>query len=141
MSAPSKIPRFVFDSYALIAFLEDEPGAARVNAILDQAAKGQAEIWLAIINFGEVVYITEREKGLPEAQRVIAMLDQLPIAVVEADRKLTFAAAHIKAKHSMSYADAFAAALAQEKEAMLVTGDVEFESVAAETKIDWLPSK
>lgn len=141
MSAKSKILPFVFDSYALIAFLEDEPGASRVQTLLEQATRIQAEIWLSIINLGEVVYITEREKGLTEAQRVIAVLDQLPITVVEADRKLTFAAAHIKAKHSLAYADAFAVALAQDKGATLVTGDTEFESVAADTKIEWLPAK
>lgn len=141
MSAKNKIPRFVLDSFALIAFLEDEPGAARVKTLLQQAEKAQAEVWLAIINFGEVVYITEREKGLTAAQSAIAMLDQLPITMVEADRKLTLAAAHVKAKHSLSYADAFVVALAQSNDATLVTGDKEFSSVANDVKIEWLPSK
>jgi predicted nucleic acid-binding protein len=42
---------------------------------------------------------------------------------------LTLAAAKFKANYKMSYADAFAAGLTQEKEAVLVTGDNEFKQV------------
>ena len=38
-------------------------------------------------------------------------------------------------------ADAFAAALAKEKKAELVTGDPEFKALAKEIKINWLQSK
>ncbi len=141
MNEKNKKPRYVLDSHALIAYLEDESGAARVRVILGQAQKNLAEIFLCIVNFGEVVYITEREQGLVAAQTAIAAIDQLPITVIEADRKLTFAAAHIKAKHSLSYADAFAAALAQEKTATLLTGDAEFQPLEDEMQIEWLPAK
>lgn len=141
MSAKTEIPRFVLDSYALIAFLQDEPGSVRISKILEQARNNLAEIWLTIINYGEVIYITERENGLTAAQQVIAAIDDLPITVIEADRKLTFAAAHIKAQHSLSYADAFAVALAQIHEATILAGDAEFQSVAETVKIEWLPRK
>jgi ribonuclease VapC len=141
VNAENKIPRFVFDSYALIAFLQDEPGAARVTEIFEQAGKEQAEVYLAIVNFGEVIYITQREQGLTAAQQVIASIDQLPIQVADADRKLTFAAAHIKGQHALSYADAFAVALAQSKDATICTGDMEFAGVENEVRIDWLPAK
>lgn len=135
-----KKPRYVFDSHALIAYLEDESGARRVKAILAQAEREQAEIFLSIVNYGEVVYITEREQGLPAAQAIIAAIDQLPITVIEADRKITFAAAHVKAQHALSYADAFAIALAQSLGAKILTGDPEFRSIEQETAIEWLPS-
>ena len=141
MSEKNKISRYVLDSYALLAYLQDEPGAARVKAVLEQAEKEQAEVFLAIINFGEVVYIIEREKGLTIAQTTIATLDLLPLVVIEADRLLTFEAAHIKAKHSLSYADAFAVALAKLKQATILTGDREFATVEKETSIEWLPAK
>ena len=141
MSAKNKVPRYVLDSYAMLALFEDEPGASRVKTLLQQAEKSQAEILLCNINFGEIVYITEREKGLTAAQNAIALIDQLPITLVEADRKLTLAAAHIKAKHALAYADAFAAALAQTHDAVLVTGDKEFLSVVNQVKIEWLVTK
>lgn len=130
---------YVLDSFALLAYLEGEAGAERVREVLAQGRAGEAEIALCIINYGEVVYIIERERGLPSAQRVIAMIDQMPITVVEADRSLVFTAAHIKASKRLSYADAFAAALAEARRAMLLTGDPEFRQVESSITIDWLP--
>lgn len=130
---------YVLDSFALLAYLEDEAGAERVHAVLAQGQVGKADIAMCIINYGEVLYITERERGLPTAQHVIAMIDQLPITVVDADRALTFAAAHVKASGRLSYADAFAAALAEIREATLLTGDPEFHQVESFIAIEWLP--
>jgi predicted nucleic acid-binding protein len=134
----ASISRYVLDSFALLAHLQDEPGAPRVRAVLEQAEKRRAEIYLSIVNYGEVVYITEREKGLTAAQSVIAAIDQLPVRLVEADRGLTLAAAHIKARHPLAYADAFAAALAQANNAILFTGDPEMKAVEGQTRIEWL---
>ncbi len=130
---------FVLDSFALLAYVQNEPGAARVESVLAQAQKGPATIYLSLINYGEAIYITERGKGLTATQDLIALVDQLPIAVVEADRKLTFAAAHLKAQHPISYADAFALALAQQKQAVLLTGDPEFRRVESLVTVEWLP--
>ena len=47
-------------------------------------------------------------------------------------------AADFKARFPMSLADAFAAALAKEKNAELVTGDPEFKAVEKEIKVAWL---
>jgi len=130
---------YVLDSFALLAYLGAEPGESQVKAVLARARQKQAEVYLAIVNYGEAVYITEREQGLPAAQRMIAAVDQLPIIVIEADRRLTFAAAHVKAHHPISYADAFAVALAQQQRAILLTGDPEFRKVEQLVTIEWLP--
>jgi predicted nucleic acid-binding protein len=47
-------------------------------------------------------------------------------------------AAIYKATKKLSYADAFAAALAKIRNAELVTGDQEFKDVESEIKIGWL---
>ncbi|MEY4200495.1 MAG: hypothetical protein RLZZ265_2235, partial [Verrucomicrobiota bacterium] len=67
-------------------------------------------------------------------------LATLPIDVVGVgdDLKLARLAAQFKATHKMSLADAFAAALAKEKKAELVTGDPEFKALEKEIKIHWL---
>ncbi len=130
---------FVLDSYAVLAHYQNESGGPRVKAVLAQAERQRADVYLSIINFGEVIYILEREEGLTTAQDLIAMIDQLPITIVEADRRLTFAAAHLKAHHSISYADAFAVALAQAYAATILTGDPEFRAVEALASIEWLP--
>ena len=129
---------YVLDSFALLAYFEDEAGAAVVETILAAATTGAAESWMSILNLGEVLYITEREQGLPAAQKVVALVDQLPVRIVDADRGQTFAAAHIKAHHALSYADAFAVALARELEATVVTGDPEFRKVERLINVRWL---
>ena len=74
----------------------------------------------------------------PAADDVAVDLSQMPIELVEADLHLAKQAATYKATHKMSYADAFAAALAKIKNAELVTGDPEFKAVEKEIKINWL---
>jgi predicted nucleic acid-binding protein len=93
---------------------------------------------ISLINLGEVVHITERERGLAEAQEVLAMVEQLPIEILPVDHQTVLAAAHIKAGYPVAYADAFAIVAAQEHEAMLVTGDPEFESVKDIVALEWL---
>lgn len=131
-------PRYILDSFALLAFLEDETGAAVVGRILSQCSQRLAHSWLSIINYGEVLYITEREQGVRSAQKVIAWIDQLPTQVMDADRRLTFEAAHIKANHALSYADAFVVALAQRMDAQIVTGDPEFQRTVHLADVLWL---
>jgi ribonuclease VapC len=130
--------RYVLDSFALLAYFEDEAGAAIVEEILGACDEDDAEAFLSIVNFGEVLYITEREQGLQAAQRAVAAIDDLPLLVIEADRSRTFAAAHVKARHAVAYGDAFAIALAQEVEARVVTGDPEFEKVRHLVRVRWL---
>ena len=130
--------RYVLDSFALLAYLEGEAGAQAVEEILEACRAGDAESWLSVVNLGEVLYITEREQGLPAAQKAIATVDQLPVRVMEADRARTFAAAHVKARHAVSYADAFAVALAQEVGGRVVTGDPEFKRVEALVPVRWI---
>jgi len=131
--------RLVLDSFALLAYLEDEAGAADVKDMLTAAQRKQAALWMSVINLGEALYITEREQSLEAAHVVLAAVDQLPIEVVEADLSLTLDAAHLKAHHSISYADAFAGALAMKRDAAVVTGDPEFEKVESLVHIHWIP--
>jgi ribonuclease VapC len=131
---------YVLDSFALLAYFQDEAGGRRVKAILSQAHKQRASVWLTVVNYGEVIYITEREQGLQAAHKLIAVIDQLPIAVVDVDRRLALAAAHVKAQHPLSYADAYAVALAQDRQATIVTADLEFRAVEPLVAIEWLPT-
>jgi len=96
---------------------------------------------MSIVNLGEVMYIVERERGLPKAQEALAGIDELPIEIVDADRNLTLASAHLKAQWSIAYADCFAAALSQVKSAPLVTGDPEFGKAGSALQVEWLSSQ
>jgi predicted nucleic acid-binding protein len=139
----NSLPRaYVMDSYALLAYLEAEPGSDRVRELMQTAKEGRCYLYMCVANLGEVIYIVERERGLPKAQETLARIDELPIEIIGADRTLTMAAAHLKTKCPIAYADCFAAALSQVKNATLVTGDPEFRKIKPDPafEIEWLTS-
>jgi predicted nucleic acid-binding protein len=133
-----KKPRYVLDSYALLAYLRAEPGGDEVRSLLEEAQTGQVETYLSLINLGEVVYIVERRMGTAVAAEVIEKVHSLPVLITDVDEERVLGAAHIKANHIISYADAFAAALAKELDAPVVTGDPEFEKVEPVVQVFWL---
>lgn len=132
------LPAFVLDTFALLAYLQDEAGASRVESLLVKAAKGNCRLFVSIINLGEMLYITERRGGVSKAQDALALIRQLPIEILPADEQSVFSAAHIKAGHALSYADAFSVAVAIQKDAVILTSDPEFDSVASLVVVEWL---
>ncbi|MEW6276697.1 MAG: type II toxin-antitoxin system VapC family toxin [Bacillota bacterium] len=95
------------------------------------------------INVGEVYYIVQREEGREKSRAILELLRSWPVNLVECTEKMVLAAGDIKAKYPLSYADAFAVALARDKQAFLLTGDPEFEKVEKNglVNIKWLPCK
>ena len=93
---------------------------------------------MSLINVGELVYITSREQGTDEAQAMLEDLRDFPITFYDATEERILAAAWLKAKYPISYADAFAASLAQELDASLVTGDPEFKTIKEKLTLFWL---
>ncbi len=131
---------FVLDSYALFTFFKQEAGHRTVKQLLDKAAAGEIDIWLTEINWGEIYYVTTRERGEIDGQRVLNALASLPLHYWAASRDRVLAAARIKARYPVSYADAFAIAAARELDCPVVTGDPEFRRVerAGAVKVVWL---
>jgi len=128
----------VLDSWALIAFFEDEPAAEAVERILEHAAAERHRLLISVINWGEIYYNTAREVSETAAEQKLREIAAMPIEVVGVDQPLARLAAHYKATRRMSYADCFGAALAKIKNAEFVTGDPEFQEVENEIKIHWL---
>ena len=131
----------VLDSWALIAFLEDEPAAEQVEKLLSQATEDKHKLLLSAVNWGEIYYNTMREVSQEVAERTVQEIAGLPIEIVGVGEDLALArqAAILKASHKMSYADCFAAALAKMRNCELVTGDPEFKALEKQIKIWWLP--
>ena len=132
---------YLLDSFALLAYLNNEPGKPRVEAILADAEKKQCQVLMCMVNLGEVLYQVERLHGFYAAQRTLVLAESLPIGLLDATRELVLDAAHIKANHPLSYADAFAVAVAQRQNAIILTGDPEFETVKSIINVEWLPKK
>lgn len=128
----------VFDSYALISFLEREEGYDEVSAVLDECVLKNREAFVSVVNWGEVLYHAHRSGGEKVAKLAEDTLKALPIHIVDADKDLTRIAAELKANNKMSFADCFAAALAIKKKCELVTGDKEFKQVENKIKVRWI---
>lgn len=132
--------KYVVDSFAMIAFFENEPGADLVEEVLQSLLDRKAKAFMSVINWGEIYYNTMRVQGLEEAERIITQLDNYPIQILKADRKLTYEAAKLKGKYRIAYADCFAAALSSRLNAPVVTGDPEFAKLDHEIEIQWILS-
>jgi len=130
----------VLDSWALLAFFEDDPAAAEVEELLAEADHGTHTLLLSVVNWGEVYYSTMRKVSQKAAEQKAAEIAVLPVELVpgEADLHLARQAAIYKASGKLAYADAFAAALAKLRNAELVTGDHDFKAVEGEIRIGWL---
>ncbi|WP_152948411.1 type II toxin-antitoxin system VapC family toxin [Desulfofundulus thermobenzoicus] len=130
---------YVLDAYALLAFLEAEEGGELVKKLLSDS---KVRFFISAINLGEVYYTILRERGRASAENFEFELVQAKnIRIVDATWDRAKIAGEFKARGRISYADCFAAALALEKNAPLLTGDREFERVADKIKIVWLTEK
>lgn len=127
---------YVLDSYALLALLEGESGADRVAEIISDSTSRK---YMSVVNVGEILYIVARRRSSSEAEQIMYALqttDDIVLEEVSLDRAA--AAARLKVAGGLSYADCFAAALAQEKNCVLVTGDPEFSVLQNVIAIEWL---
>ena len=132
------MPAKVLDSYALIAYFRNEPGAEAMERLLIDAEKKAGSLSMSDVNYAEVKYSIVKKDGAQAWEEAAKILETLPIEYHSTTHALADSAADFKARFRMSLADAFAAALAKEKKTELVTGDAEFKSVENEIKVHWL---
>ena len=124
--------RIVFDSYAIIALLRKEAGFEVVRNLLMQISQNKAEGFITTINAGEVYYMISRKSNAKYAEDALNVILQLPLEIITADLALAIEAAKLKSRFSMSYADAFVAALTISKKATLITGDKDFDQLISQ---------
>ena len=130
---------FVLDAWAVLAFLQgEEPAASRVRKVIEGAQDGTARLFISIINIGEVYYRIGKLRNSKEADAVLKDLSLLPIEVISADDDTVLATARLKMAHVLSYADAFATVTAQQKDAILLTGDPELLELKRLIKVEKL---
>ena len=132
------MPRYLFDSHALLAFFQGEGGAETVSLILRQSQENAHERFLCLINLGEIIYLTKRRFGDEKKIDVLCRIHQIGFNLISISASLVFQAAEFKAQYSLSYADCFALACAVNLSATLVTGVSEFRAVSHLIDIDWI---
>jgi len=130
----------VLDSWALMAFFNDEPAAAEVEKLLLKAESGAYEVLMSVVNWGEIYYSIMRATSQELAEHHAREIHGMRIKLVPAgeDLALVRQAAIFKASRRLGYADAFAAGLAKLRNAELITGDRDFKALEDEIKITWL---
>lgn len=127
-------PTFVLDACALLRVAQAEQGMDAVVERLRAAQRGECRLLLHQINLGEVVYRIGKVHGWAVAERKRGEIGLLPIEVVKFSDILFWDAVRLKTAYRISYADAFAAALAIAHGATLLTADPEFEALGDRIK-------
>jgi predicted nucleic acid-binding protein len=122
----------------MLAWLRGEKPAAHVQKVLQQAEAGDIQLLMSWINAGEVYYMLARKHGAAMADEFLTRVPSLPIRLVKPDEGAIIAAARLKSMYRISYADAFAAALAQRENAALITGDPELKGMSERLEIEWI---
>jgi predicted nucleic acid-binding protein len=129
----------VFDSSALVAYVENEPGGALVESLL---ADPHTAGYVHSINLCEVYYGARREHGEQAAQIALSGLRETGLSFREdMDEDLWVDAARLKADFKrVSLADCICAALARRVDGAVVTADREFEplSVAGACRVRYI---
>ena len=132
--------RYVLDANALIGFFEGRLGVSvKVRRLLSEALQQDVPLLMSAVNWGEVYYMEWRYQGEAKAREAEARLQEMPIAVIGVDRERASRVAAVKQRHGLGYADAFAAELAMEQGAWLVTADPEFSKVGKGLSVYSLP--
>jgi predicted nucleic acid-binding protein len=128
----------VLDAHALLAFFRGEDAGVPVKELLHKAATADRPLHMTEVNYAEVKYMLLKKDGADAWHQAEDVLKSLPLEFYPVTRELADTAADFKSRFKISLADAFAAALAKEKKAELVTGDPEFKALEKEIKIYWL---
>jgi len=132
------VTTYVFDASALLAYVDLREGAEKVRHLLKGAIRGENEILMSAVNYGEVYAVVLRERGHDRAVAALSLMRPLPIRLLDATPERALRAAEVKTKYKLYYADSFAAALAMEHHARLVTSDSDFRRLGHDVPITWL---
>jgi predicted nucleic acid-binding protein len=133
---------FVFDSSALLRYYDNEPGADRVEAILDSCAHANGEMRISALQWGEIAAALRKRYGPVEQRIRLSTLAQLDFTVVPVDSERAVHAAAIRVDRKLPFADAFALQLAMDSsDHVLVTADYDFKVVDDLARIEFLPAK
>ena len=130
--------RSLLDSFAMLAFLNRERGFEKVRSLLRAAEASAEPLLMNEIHIGEVYYVTAKDRSVEHAEEFLRRLETLPIQPISNSFAEVLEAARIKARFPISYADAFAVATAVRMDAVIVTGDPEFDAVSHLVTLDRL---
>ncbi len=128
----------VLDSWAVLEWINGrQPAGKFMDTLLSEAEAGTARLLMSAINVGEVYYFLRKHHSESLAESWRESSRTLPVTVDVPAADDIWNAASLKGRFPISYADAFAAALAQKYNCPLVTGDPELRTVE-QLDLDWV---
>lgn len=129
---------YVLDANAVLDFAEAGPGRHRVGRLIEEAVEARVQVFISVLNWGEVFYYLWQKLGEEEAKRILNRLSHLPVQIVPVDLFQALKASEIKVLHKIPYVDCVAAALAEITRSVLVTSDRDFEKIGRRIQVLWL---
>jgi predicted nucleic acid-binding protein len=133
---------YILDASALIRYLDDAPGAERVEAIITECLAGRAQSLISAIQWGEVAVSVHKRFGASRVSKIMDRLAAAEIEVVPATREQALDAAGLIFSQGISYADGFSVDLAMKSsEHVLVTADYGLKGANNLARIEFLPAK
>lgn len=132
---------YVFDASALFAYLQKTTACAKVSELLKEALRGHARVVVSAVNFGEVYGRILRDASAEQALLARNVIQALPLEILDATAQRAIQAAEVKSTYRLYYADSFAAALAAEYHATLVTSDSDFRKLGQTVPVVWLKAQ
>ena len=120
--------KYLLDTKALIAFFNNEDGADKVAAILEEIDENKAEGFISAITVTELYYLYSRRIGERLARERIEQIKLSNLRIVTIDEDVAMKAGEYKVK-AIPIADALIAASAHFIDAHVVTDDEHFEKV------------
>jgi predicted nucleic acid-binding protein len=125
-----KVARYALDTSALLALRDNEAGAERVHRLIDAARKHRAMVYVSFMTRMELLYRIAASEGDEAAAAALRLLDALPLHWVSCEPPILVEAARLKKRGGLSVADAWIAASAVARNAVLVHKDPEFAALA-----------
>jgi predicted nucleic acid-binding protein len=133
---------YILDSSAILRYLDDQPGAARVSDIIKSHLAGRCEAIISALHWGEVAGITCKFHGRQAMDLALSRLHAFGLAIVSADADRAVRASLVNLKRGIPYVDAFGVELAADSgERVLVTADFDFKPASRDVTIEFLPAK
>ena len=117
---------YVFDTSALLTYIENEEGIETVESLLMKALNEENKIFISTVTMIEVFYISMQEQGRTVAEERLSLIEMLPLIQESLMPNITKTIGEMKAVKSMSFADCCIAGLSKSKKAILVHKDPEF---------------
>jgi predicted nucleic acid-binding protein len=132
------VKTYVLDASALLRYFQLEPGADRVERLLEDSRRGYVTLLMSVVNLGEVFYRIWQDLDEIAARKTLAGITQLPLLPTAVDLEQSLKAGEIKVRHKIPYVDCIAASLTTLRNATLVTSDDDFAKLGRNFPILWL---